>query len=160
MVRGSGGSSRENPFKVSDAFIQTRGGRVCEAFLIQIAVRKITFCFSSHGLGHPGARPCGQTRTELLPVKRASASPFALRQVPQLLLNTTPLNHPSALIRPYRILIHRHPILHRENGMKLWQSLQSEIKSPSATHPCGKTSRQGGPSRLKHTTKLLGAAGG
>lgn len=136
------------------------GGRVCKAFLTQIAVRKITFCFSSPTLGHLGARPCRQTRrTELHPAKCGSVSPFALQQVPQLLLNTTPLNHPSALIRPYRILIHCHPILHMENGMKLQQSLQSKIKAPSATHPHGKTAHQGGPSRLKHTTKLPGTAG-
>lgn len=100
---------------------------MCEAFLTPIAVGKIT-CFSSPTLGHLGARPCGQTRRpELLPAKCASVSPFALQQMPQLLLNTIPLNHPSALIGPYRILIHCHPILRRENGMKLQQSLQNEI---------------------------------
>lgn len=132
---------------------------MCEAFLTQTAVRKITFCFSSPTLGQLGARPCRQTRrTELLPAKRAPASALALQQVPRLPLNTIPLNHPSALKGPYRILIHCHPILHKENGMKLQQSLQSETKAPSATHPHGKTARQGGPSRLKHTTKLLCAA--
>lgn len=135
------------------------GGRVKHS-LPRLQSGKIT-CFSSPTLGHLGTRPCGQTRRpELLPAKCASVSPFALQQMPQLLLNTIPLNHPSALIGPYRILIHCHPILRRENGMKLQQSLQNEIKSPSATHPCGKAARQGGPRRLKHTTKLLGAAGG